>query len=164
MQHTVTAIAAISKRNRALGYKNELLWKIPGDLPRFKELTTGRPVIMGLNTFRSLPKALPDRTNIVMSLDTDVTLKDALVVHSPEAALETAKKAPGGEHIYIIGGGMAYAVMLPYTDELDLTVVDDEPEADVFFPDYSEFSEVVSSENHTEGDLSVTRVLLRRSR
>ena len=59
---------------------------------------------------------------------------------------------------------MAYAVMLPYTDELDLTVVDDEPEADVFFPDYSEFSEVVSSENHTEGDLSFTRVLLRRSR
>ncbi len=167
MQHTVTAIAAISKERRALGYQNQLLWKIPGDLPRFKALTTGHPIIMGLNTFRSLPNALPNRTNIVMS-DTDIQPPTdgegtILVVHSPEEALEAARSAPGGEEIFIIGGGMVYAAMLPYTDELDLTIVDDEPEADVFFPDYSEFSEIVSSEAHTEGELSFTRVLLRRS-
>lgn len=162
MKNRVIAIAAISKDRRALGNKNELLWKIPGDLPRFKELTTGHPIIMGYNTYRSLPHLLPNRTNIVMTLDSDVTIEGAVVVQSPEEALEAAKKAIGSEEIYIIGGGMIYTAMLPYTDELNLTLVDDEPEADVFFPEYSEFSKEISSECHENNGLVYTYTLLQR--
>lgn len=134
--YTVTAIAAISKDRRALGKNNDLLWKIPGDLPRFKRLTVGHPVIMGDKTFESLPGLLSGRTNIIMSLEPDFEIDGALIAHSPEEALKTAQYAPGSEKIFIIGGGTIYKVMLPYTDELDLTIVDDEPEADVFFPSY----------------------------
>lgn len=162
MKNRVTAIAAISRERRALGNKNELLWNIPGDLPRFKEMTTGHPIIMGYNTFLSLPGVLPNRTNIVMTLEEDVIIDGATVVHSPEEALATANSAPGSEEVYIIGGGMIYSVMLPYTDELNLTLVDDEPEADVFFPEYSEFSKEVSSERHENDGLVYTYTLLQR--
>lgn len=162
MSHTVTAIAAISKERRALGNKNELLWHIPGDLPRFKELTTGHPIIMGYKTFLSLPNPLPNRTNIVMVQEKDVAIDGVVIAHSPEEALEVAKEAEGNEKIYVIGGGMVYTAMLPYTDELDLTIVDDEPEADVFFPDYSEFTTVLKTEESIDTEPSFRRVLLSR--
>jgi len=162
MKNRVIAIAAIAKGTRGLGFKNNLLWNIPGDLPRFKVKTTGHPIIMGYNTFKSLPRVLPNRTNIVMVSENGIEIEGATVVRSPEEALEVAKKSPGSEEIYIIGGGMIYSVMLPFTDELDLTIVNDNPEADVFFPDYSEFSEVATEEKCEEGDLTFTRTTLRR--
>ena len=162
MNNRVIAIAAISRERRALGNKNELLWKIPGDLPRFKALTTGHPIIMGYNTYLSLPNLLPNRTNIVMTLEPNIEIKGAVVVNSAEEALAAAKNSEGNEEIYVIGGGMIYKAMLPFTDELDLTLVDDEPEADVFFPEYSEFTKILSEEIHAESDPHFTRVTLRR--
>lgn len=162
MKNRVIAIAAISRERRALGNKNELLWKIPGDLPRFKEMTKGHPVIMGYNTFLSLPNVLPNRTNIVMVLEENVVIEGVIIVHSPEEALEAANSAPGSEEVYIIGGGMIYSAMLPHTDELDLTLVNDEPEADVFFPEYPEFTEVIKEEACIDSEPSFTRILLRR--
>lgn len=162
-KHEVIAIAAVSRTKRALGYNNELLWHLPGDLPRFKRLTSGHPVIMGSKTYDSLPqKPLPGRTNIVLTHDTRRNSTDAQIVHSPEEALAAAQAAPGGDKIFIIGGGQVYEALLPYTDTLNLTIVDDEPAADVFFPDYREFSEVVSEEPYEHNGLSYTYTLLKR--
>ncbi len=163
MTTTIIAIAAISRERRALGKDNDLLWHLPGDLPRFKALTDGHPIIMGANTYASLPKKpLPNRTNIVLTRNANYTAEGALVMHSPEEALAAARAADGSEKVYVIGGAQVYAALLPYTDVLDLTIVDDEPDADVFFPDYSEFSKVHSEEAYEHEGLRYTYTQLSR--
>ena len=132
----ITIIAAVAK-NRAIGYQNKLLYWLPNDLKRFKQLTTGHTIIMGRNTYDSLPKgALPNRRNVVLSrtqkdfpgCDTYASLKEALQHCAPD------------EDVYIIGGAHVYEQALALADRLCLTEVDDTPaEADAFFPDYSEW-------------------------
>ena len=151
MKSTVIAIAALGK-NRVLGKGNELLWHISDDLKRFKELTMGHPVIMGRKTFNSivkyLGKPLPGRTNIVVSRSThqgDTLITGVVRVASIEEAIEKGKELDS--EVYIIGGAQIYEAALPYTDKLLLTLIDDEKEGDVFFPEYeSEFAKVVSDE------------------
>lgn len=164
-EHTVTAIAAIGATTRALGKDNDLIWRIPDDLKRFKERTKNHPVIMGRATYESLPKRpLPNRTNIVLTRDEDLELEGATVVHSTKEALEAAEQASGNEEIFIIGGGQIYALFLPYTDVLDLTLVEEETpaDADVYFPEYSQFTEMLSEEAHEHEGLSYRHVLLTR--
>lgn len=167
MESKVTAIAAIGSQTRALGKNNDLIWKIPADLQRFKERTKNHPVIMGRATYESLPKRpLPNRTNIVLTRKTEVPLKGdgVIVAHSPEDALTAAQVAQGSEEIFIIGGGQIYTLFLPYTKVLDLTIVhEDEPaDADVYFPEYSEFTEMLHEEQHEYEGLTYTNVLLKR--
>lgn len=129
----INIIAAVAK-NRAIGLDGKLLYWIPADLKRFKALTTGHTIIMGRNTFESLPKgALPNRRNVVLSrtvaehpgCDTYATLKEALDSCAPT------------EEVYIIGGASVYEQALPIADRLCLTEIDDTPEnADAFFPAY----------------------------
>ena len=148
----VTAIAAIGK-NRELGFKSgELVWRLSGDLRRFKELTVGNVVIMGRKTFDSIGKPLPGRMNIVVTRDEAYRAESAVVAHSIEEAVETANSA-GVEKIFIGGGGELYKAGLPYTGQLELTHIDaEEPRADVFFPPYEqEFEEVWRSELQEEG-------------
>src|SRR3989338_3763263 len=88
----ISIIAVISKGKRALGIKNGLLWKIEGDLPRFKALTTGHPIIMGRKTYESIGRPLPNRTNIVISRSSTILeTENLIVVDSIEKALEIAK-------------------------------------------------------------------------
>ena|SRR3989344_1630170 len=141
----VSAIAAISAKNRGLGKNNDLLWKIPDDLRRFKELTTGHVVITGRKNLEAMGRALPNRTNIVVTRDPSYQKEGCVVAHSIEEALEKAREIEK-EEIFIIGGGEIYKAALPYTDRLYLTLIEGEKEADVFFPDYSEFTKVVSGE------------------
>lgn len=134
----ITIIAAVA-RNRAIGYQNKLIYWLPNDLKRFKALTTGHTIIMGRNTYLSLPKgALPNRRNIVLSrsissfpgCDVYPSLEEALAHCSPE------------EDIYIIGGASVYSQALPVADRLCLTEIDDTPnEADTFFPPYDDWQE-----------------------
>ena len=174
MKHgpVVRAIAAIG-RNRELGKGNELLWHIPDDLKRFKQLSMGHPIILGRKTFESivatLGKPLPGRTNIVVTRDPEVALralkatpptggvalsrgdalpqKDVVIAGSIDEALEKAKQAPGSEEIIIGGGAQIYEQALPYTDRLYLTLVDDSKEADSFFPEYEHvFTKKVSEQ------------------
>jgi dihydrofolate reductase len=137
----VSAIAAIGAKNRALGKDNKLLWTIPDDLKRFREITRGHPVIMGRKTFESIlsiaGKPLPDRPNIVITRDGDWAHPGAIVVHSVEEAIEKAKQLDQ-EEIFIIGGGEIYKAALPYTDKLYLTLIEDEKEADTFFSPYED--------------------------
>lgn len=157
----ISVIAVISQEKRALGVNNGLLWKIEGDLPRFKALTTGHPVIMGRKTFESIGRPLPNRTNIVITRNTDFKIEGASVVSSIEEALTLAKQSEQ-EEIFIIGGGEIYKQSLHLVDRLYLTLVDDEPEADVFFPEYSEFTKEISREEHPEHNPPFTYITLEK--
>ena len=140
-------IAAVA-RNRAIGFENKLIYWLPNDLKRFKALTTGHTIVMGRNTYDSLPKgALPNRRNVVLSR-TVTELPGCDVFPSLQEALDSC--APD-EDVYIIGGARVYAEAMPLADRLCLTLVDDEPqEADAFFPDFSEWREVWREEHTTD--------------
>ncbi|MFZ2886284.1 MAG: dihydrofolate reductase [Minisyncoccia bacterium] len=135
MDHRISMIAAIGK-NRELGKGNDLLWKIPVDLKRFRETTKGHPIIMGRKTFESIGKPLPNRTNIVITRDGKWAAEGAFPVISMEEAIELAKIKPGNDEIFVIGGGQIYDLGLRYADKLYLTLIEDAKEADSFFPEY----------------------------
>lgn len=146
---------------RAIGKDNKLLWHIPEDLKRFKELTTGHAVIMGENTHHSIGRSLPNRTNIVMTLDPNLELPGCILVHSVEEALEKAKEHES-EEIFVMGGASIYRQFLPLVERLYLTLVAGEHEADTFFPDYSEFKRVVSEEKKDDGTNQYTFFILEK--
>lgn len=132
MKEELAIIVALG-RDLAIGRGGDLIWKLPGDLPRFKRLTTGNPIIMGRKTWFTLQRRpLPGRLNIVISRDPGFNPEGAVKVSSPEEALEAA----GGEEIpFVIGGGQIYEAMLPFATRLYLTEVDaDCPDADTRFP------------------------------
>lgn len=158
----ISAIAVIGK-NRELGSENKLLWHIPGELPRFKHITMGHPIIMGRKTFQSIGRVLPGRTNIIITRDRDFKVEGGVVVDSFERALDEAKKNEGADEIFVIGGGEIFKQSLPMTNRLYLTLVEkDYSGADTFFPDYSDFKKVVSEEKKTENDFNYSFVTLER--
>lgn len=165
-EHTISLIAAIGK-NRELGKGNELLWHIPDDLKRFRSTTKGHPCIMGRKTFESivaiLGKPLPNRTNIVITRDKNWSHEEAVALDSIEDAIQLAKRKPGGEEVFIIGGGEIYTLSLGYADKLYLTRIDDAKEADSFFPEYEAlFKKKVFEELHEWNGLKYTWVDLVR--
>lgn len=144
----ISIIAAIGK-NRELGKNNELIWRIPADLKRVKELTTGHPIIMGRKTFDSIGHPLPNRTNIVIT-NSVTHIDGCLVFDSLTKGIEGAKNI-NSEEIFIFGGARIYSEALPFTDRLYLTVIDaEDTDADVFFPDYTVFIKEVAREDHHE--------------
>lgn len=160
MRSKISIIAAIGK-NRELGKDNKLLWHIPDDLPRFKKLTLGHPIIMGRKTFESIGRPLPNRTNIVVTRDSSYEVEGVVVVHSIEKAIEEAKKKDK-EEIFVIGGGQIYEQALPFADRLYLTIVDAQAEADTYFPDYSEFKKIISEEKNESEDLRYSYLILEK--
>jgi dihydrofolate reductase len=140
----ISIICAVAK-NRAIGRNNQLLWHLPDDLKHFKKITTGHTVIMGQKTYESIGQPLPNRKNIVVTRDKDFQADGCVICHSLEDVLK--KNKASAEEVFIIGGGEIYRQSFPFADKLYITLVDDEPnEADTFFPDYSEFSQIASSE------------------
>lgn len=142
----IVIVAGIGARTRAIGKDNQLLFHVPDDLRRFKELTLGHPIILGRKTFESivsmLGKPLPGRTNIVLTRDESYAPPGALVAHSLEEAFESAAKENPRE-IHIGGGEELYQMTLPYVDKLFLTLFDDDREGDSSFPEYeNEFVEI----------------------
>ncbi|MBB3186451.1 dihydrofolate reductase [Microbacter margulisiae] len=126
----ISIIAAIAE-NHAIGYKNQLLCHIPDDLKRFKRLTLNHPIIMGRNTFLSLPKgALPERKNIVVTHQL-LEFEGCATVHSIEDAVEICKNE---EEIFIIGGSSLYSQIVPKADKMYLTHIYATFQADAFFP------------------------------
>ncbi|MDB5265337.1 MAG: dihydrofolate reductase [Parcubacteria group bacterium] len=152
---TVSMVVALGKDN-VIGKDNGLLWHLSDDLKHFKAVTIGHPVIMGRNTWESIPekfRPLPGRTNIVVSRSETYDALGAVHARSLDDALEQAKLAEGAEEIFIIGGGQLYAAALPQTDRIYLTLVHDDAKGTVFFPDYSDFTEVISEEAHEENGI-----------
>lgn len=145
--YKLALIAAIAKNN-AIGHGNRLIYWLPNDLKRFKELTTGHTIIMGSNTFRSLPKgALPNRRNIVLSRK-EKSFPGCETFSSLEEALANCTNE---DIVYIIGGETLYKAALPIADILCLTEVDDTPaQADAFFPQFARNEwEIIEQEEHT---------------
>src|SRR3989344_8571978 len=180
----ISLIAAISE-NRAIGNENKLLWNIPEDLQRFVKLTTGHPVIMGRRTFESIGHPLVNRMNIIVTRNQNYRASGCTVAHSLEEAIDIAKKekfppAKAGSNaktstlrvqreaseneIFIIGGGQIYEQAMKYANKLYLTVVKGNFKANTYFPDYSEFTKVISQEEKHSGDYIYTFLDLERGR
>lgn len=134
-------IVAVDK-NWAIGKDNKLLVSIPQDMKFFRETTMGKVVVMGRKTLESFPGGQPlkKRTNIVITRDKNYEVKDAIVVHSVEEALEELKKYPS-EDVYVIGGDSIYRQMLPYCHVAHVTKINHAYEADTYFPNLDEKSE-----------------------
>jgi dihydrofolate reductase len=145
----ISIIVAIA-RNFGIGKNNELLFHLPDDLKRFRQITTGHPVIMGRNTLLSLPRwPLPNRRNIVITDNPDDVFPGCEIVFSTEAALKLTEHEA---EVFIIGGGSVYRQFYPYASRLYLTVVDREFDADIWFPeiDYTEWHEVSREDHYDE--------------
>jgi dihydrofolate reductase len=157
-------VAAIGE-GRALGKNNDLLWRIPDDLKRFKSLTTGHVVVMGRKTYESIGKPLPNRTNIVITRSsTGLGINDpsVIVVSSIEEALAKAKEIDSD--VFIMGGGQIYEQALPFADRLCLTLIDDKKVADIYFPAYeAEFTKVTFHEDREHEGLKYKWVDLERA-
>jgi len=156
----ISIIAAVGK-NLAIGKDGKLLWHISDDLKRFKRLTTGHAIIMGRKTFKSIGRALPDRTNIVITRNKDFNTDGALIAGSLEEAIEIAEHttpplAPllnrgGDKEIFVIGGGEIYAQALSIADKLYLTLVESNADGDTFFPDWRDnFTKETFNEERTD--------------
>src|SRR3989344_2361863 len=141
----ISMIAAIASGNNALGLNGRLIYAIPEDLKRFKEITTGHAIIMGRKTFESIGMPLPNRRNIVITRDEDYFAEEVVIVHSLEEALGLVQNE---DEVFIIGGGEIYKEAIDMADKLYLTVIEGSPEADTYFPDYSDFKKVTFEEEH----------------
>ena len=130
-RNTVTLIAAASENN-IIGKDNKLIWRLSDDLKHFKELTKGHFVIMGRKTFESMPKALPNRTNVIITRKTDYKVENAIVVNSLEKALKVAES---DNQPFVIGGGEIYKLSMEIADRIELTRVHTSIEGDTSFPE-----------------------------
>lgn len=156
----ISIIAAVGQ-NRELGKKNELIWRISDDLKRVKTLTMGHPIIMGWNTYQSIGRPLPGRTNIVISW-TPADIEGCVVVSSLDEALEEARKIESIE-VFIFGGASVYTESIGIADRLYLTRIEaTDADADAHFPHYNQFSKIISEEKHPEHEPPYTYLVLER--
>ncbi|MFC6097048.1 dihydrofolate reductase [Flavobacterium qiangtangense] len=141
----ITMVAAIAENN-ALGKDNDLLWHLPDDFKRFKQITSGHYIIMGRKTFESFPKPLPNRTHVIITRQKEYHPEGCIVVDSMEKAIEAC---PKDEAIFIIGGGEIYNLGMDFADSIELTRVHENFEADTFFPEIDKNKwQLISDEYH----------------
>ncbi|MCG9711531.1 type 3 dihydrofolate reductase [Shewanella insulae] len=140
------AMIAAMANNRVIGKDNQMPWHLPEDLRHFKQMTLGKPVVMGRKTFESIGRPLPGRHNLVVSRQKDLVIEGVTCVTSFEQAKEVVK---GCEELVVIGGGQLYAELLPQADSLYLTEINLDVEGDTHFPDWDDGSwQCLNSESH----------------
>lgn len=147
MSNPITIIAAVAN-NGVIGNANSLIWHLPEDLKRFKQLTMGHHVIMGRKTWESLPGILPGRKFIVISRQKDLVLNGAIVAGSLEEALALTSAQP----VYIAGGANVYAQALEVATHMELTWIDKAYDGDAFFPSFdpAKWTLVKKETHHSE--------------
>ena len=128
----ITLIAAMSD-NRVIGKDNQLIWHFPEDLKHFKHLTSGHHVIMGRKTFESVGKPLPNRTNIIITRQTNYEAEGCLIAHSIKEALAMVK---GDEQPFIVGGAEIYKQALDFANTIELTIIHGKYDGDSYFPEF----------------------------
>lgn len=141
-------VAAIAENN-ALGKDNDLLWHLPDDFKRFKQITSGHYIIMGRKTFESFPKPLPNRTHVIITRQKNYHPEGCIIVDSMKKAIEVC---PKDETIFIIGGGEIYTLGMDFADTIELTRVHENFEADTFFPEIDNTKWKLTSEEHHPAD------------
>ena len=140
----LTAVAAISK-NLVIGKDNSLPWNIPEDLKRFKELTTGSPIVMGRKTFESIGRPLPNRMNIILSQKNYKSMEDVKIFNSLENFLKFCENLK--KEVFVIGGSEIYNTLEPYCTKLVITHIQEKFDGDAFFTiDLSKWNEISSEE------------------
>jgi len=155
----ISIIVAIAQNN-AIGKDNQLLWHIPADLKRFKKLTTGHTIVMGKRTFYSLPiRPLPNRRSIVITDIAGEEIEGCTMAYSIEDAIE---KMDSEKENFIIGGGMVYKQFLPLAQQLYLTIVQKDFDADTFLEIDLSGWETVEKEEHPEEELPYYYINLKR--
>lgn len=135
----ISLIAAMTK-SRVIGKENAMPWHLPADFAWFKQCTLGKPIIMGRKTYDSIGRALPGRTNIVISRDPELSIADVHVVNSLEAALALVATVP---EVMIIGGGAIFEQSLARAERLYLTQIAADLEGDTYFPDWGSQWQVI---------------------
>lgn len=147
----IILVAAIGE-NGEMGHNNQLLWHLPGDLPRFKEITMGSPIIMGRKTFDSIGRPLPGRLNIVLTANDNWQGDGVTIANTLEQALDIAK-ADSSDKAFVIGGGQIYKLFLAYATSMEITEVFDAPVADTYFPNFAstDFEETARVHNEHDG-------------
>lgn len=149
----ISIIVAMDEK-RGVGKNNDLLFRIPEDFKRMKQITWNHPLVMGRKTYESIGRPLPNRTNIIVTRDTQKALSGCVVVGSLEEGIEVAKKSPGSDEIFLFGGAQIWKEALGkgVVDRLYLTLVKGDYGADTFFPEYSEFTKTIQrQERESDG-------------
>jgi dihydrofolate reductase len=142
----ISIIVAIGK-NRVIGKDNQLIWHLPADLKRFKQITMGHSMIMGRKTFESIGKALPGRTTVIVTRDKNYKQDNCLVAYSTEQAIEICKN---DSEIFIVGGAQIFEKAIALTDKIYLTQIHESFDGDVFFPALNEDEwKIIWQEDHT---------------
>ncbi|WP_428613834.1 type 3 dihydrofolate reductase [Shewanella sp.] len=140
------AMIAAMANNRVIGKDNQMPWHLPEDLRHFKQMTLGKPVVMGRKTFESIGRPLPGRHNIVVSRQADLVIEGVTCVTSFEQAKEVVK---GCDELVVMGGGQLYAELLPQADILYLTEINLDVAGDTHFPEWDDGSwQLLQSESH----------------
>lgn len=151
-----TSLVVAAAQNGVIGRNNELPWRLPKDLAYFKKITTGKVVLMGRNTFESIGKPLPNRTNVVISRQPEYCAEGTIVVHSLQEGLQYARnltQKQGGDELMVIGGAQIYRESASVADRIYMTWVRAEVDGDAYFriPNAENWQEVWS-ENHSADD------------
>lgn len=134
-------------KNRVIGDSNTLIWHLPEDLKRFKQLTTGNAIVMGRKTYESIGRPLPNRRNIIITRDKDYSIEGCEVVNSLEEAFLIT-----GSDCFVIGGGEIYKQSLSYSEKIYLTLIDKDFEGDTEFPEInSEWKEINKEDFESSG-------------
>ena len=158
----ISIIAAIGK-NLELGKNNSLIWNLPGDLKFFKDTTTNHRIIMGLNTYLSIGRPLPNRQNVVLSQDKNAIENDNVIVYD-DINILIKKELNNNEENFIIGGASLYNYFYELADRMYLTLIDaEDAEADVYFPKIDEnmWKQTIIAHNEDNG-IKYSHVLFER--
>ncbi len=131
----IISIVVAMSSNRAIGLNNQLPWNLPADLKHFKDVTMGKPIIMGRKTHESIGRALPGRKNIIVTRDQNYQAKDCVVAHNIEDALQAASDV---EEVAIIGGENIFKQTMDKVNRIYLTVIHEDIDGDTFFPELGE--------------------------
>ncbi|MEH7381894.1 dihydrofolate reductase [Bacillus sp. JJ1533] len=127
----ISLLLAMDK-NQLIGKDNDLPWRLPADLAYFKRVTMGHPIIMGRKTYDSIGRPLPGRENIIVTRDTSYKAEGCKVIHSIDEIVEMSKETD--QELFVIGGAEIFKEILPYSERLYITEIDEEFEGDTYFP------------------------------
>ena len=154
----ISIIAAVSKNN-VIGKNGKIPWEIPGEQKRFKELTTGKTIIMGRKSFEEIGKPLPNRNIIIVSRTKNYSFENCITVDSLSKAFELSKDE---EEVFIAGGAQLYEATLPYADYLYLTIIDKFFDGDVYFPNFNRDDYIIEYEERIEYPIPYTYYTFKR--
>jgi len=156
----ISLVVAISKNN-VIGNNGVIPWKIKGEQIRFKELTTGKTIIMGRKSFQEIGRPLPNRKTIVISNTENIVFDNCMSVKSLIEAFDLVK---GEEEVFVAGGGQVYKEAFPYADKIYITIIDKIIEGNVYFPEINKYDFVKTYEERIEGEIPYTYYTYERIR